>query len=47
MIYKYKVDFTNNFKKEYKKIKKQKKNLNKIKTVIETTCLWKHFRFSI
>lgn len=35
MTYKYKVDYTSDFKKEYKKIKKQGKNLNKIKTVIE------------
>jgi len=35
MIYKYKVDYTSDFKKEYKKIKKQGKDLNKIKYVIE------------
>lgn len=35
MIYKYKVDFTNDFKKDYKRIEKQGKNLNKIKTIIE------------
>lgn len=35
MIYKYRVDYTSNFKREYKKIKKQGKNLNKIRTVVE------------
>ncbi len=35
MTYKYKVDYTSEFKKNYKKIKKQKKDLNKIKNVIE------------
>ena len=31
MTYKYKVDFTTEFKKEYKKIKKQGKDLEKLK----------------
>lgn len=35
MTYKYRVDYTSDFKKEYKKIKKQGKNLNKIKFVVE------------
>lgn len=35
MKYKYKVDYTSDFKREYKKIKKQGKNINKIRTVIE------------
>ena len=35
MIYKYKVDFTTEFKKEYKKIKKQGKDLEKLKNIIE------------
>lgn len=35
MTYKYKVDYTNDFKKDYKKIKKQGKDLSKIKDVIE------------
>ena len=35
MNYKYKVDFTNSFRKEYKKIKKQGENLDKIKIVID------------
>lgn len=35
MKYKYKVDFTSEFKKGYKKIKKQGKNINKIKNVVE------------
>lgn len=35
MIYKYKVDYTSDFKKEYKKVKRQGKNLNKIKNVVE------------
>lgn len=34
MSYKYKVDYTNDFKKQYKKIKKQGKKLEKIQTVI-------------
>ena len=32
---KYKVDFTSNFKKQYKKIKKQGKDLNKLYEIIE------------
>lgn len=32
---KYQVDYTNNFKKQYKKIKKQGKDLNKLYEVIE------------
>lgn len=32
---KYTVDFTNNFKKQYKKIKKQGKDLNKFYNIIE------------
>jgi len=35
MIYKYKVDYTSEFKKSYKKVKRQGKNLNKIRIVIE------------
>lgn len=35
MTYKYKVDFTTEFKKEYKKIKKQGKDLEKLKSIIE------------
>lgn len=35
MTYKYKVDFTTEFKKEYKKIKKQGKDLGKLKNIIE------------
>ena len=35
MTYKYKVDFTTEFKKEYKKIKKQGKDLEKLKNIIE------------
>lgn len=35
MNYKYTVDFTNNFKKEYNKIRKQGKKLEKIQTVID------------
>lgn len=34
MNYKYRVNFTSDFKKEYKKIKKQGKDLNKLKVVI-------------
>lgn len=34
MTYKYKVDFTKDFKKEYKKIKKQGKDINKLRTVV-------------
>ena len=32
---KYKIDFTSNFKKQYKKIKKQGKDLNKLYEIIE------------
>lgn len=32
---KYQIDFTSNFKKQYKKMKKQGKNLNKLLEVIE------------
>lgn len=32
---KYKIDFTTNFKKQYKKIKKQGKNLDKLFKIIE------------
>ncbi len=32
---KYKIDYTNNFKKQYKKIKRQGKDLNKLHEVIE------------
>ena len=32
---KYKIDFTINFKKQYKKIKKQGKDLNKLHKIIE------------
>ena len=32
---KYKIDFTSNFKKQYKKIKKQGKNLDKLYEIIE------------
>lgn len=32
---KYKIDFTNNFKKQYKRIKKQGKNLDKLYEIIE------------
>ena len=39
MTYKYRVDYTSDFKKEYKKIKKQGTNLNKIKTIIELETL--------
>lgn len=35
MTYKYRVNYTSDFKKEYKKIKKQGKNLNKIRTIVE------------
>ena len=35
MTYKYKVDYTTEFKKDYKKIKKQNKNIEKLKTIIE------------
>lgn len=35
MKYKYVVDVTNDFKKDYKKISKQGKNLNKLKTIID------------
>ncbi len=33
---KYKIDYTNNFKKQYKKLKKQNKDLSKIYEVVET-----------
>ncbi len=33
---KYNVDFTNNFKRQYRKIKKQNKDLAKLYNVIET-----------
>lgn len=33
---KYNVDFTNNFKRQYRKIKKQNKDLAKLYDVIET-----------
>lgn len=36
MTYKYKVDYTNDFKKSYKKITKQGKRIKKIQEVIET-----------
>ena len=32
---KYKIDFTSNFKKQYKKVKKQGKDLNKLYEIIE------------
>lgn len=32
---KYQIDFTSNFKKQYKKIKKQGKDLNKLHEIIE------------
>lgn len=32
---KYKIDFTSNFKKQYKRIKKQGKNLDKLYEIIE------------
>lgn len=32
---KYKIDFTSNFKKQYKKLKKQNKNLNQLYEIIE------------
>lgn len=35
MTYKYKVDYTTEFKKDYKKIKKQNENIEKLKTIIE------------
>lgn len=35
MTYKYEVDYTTEFKKDYKKIKKQNKNIEKLKTIIE------------
>lgn len=35
MNYKYKVTYTSYFKKDYKKIKKQGKDLNKLKSVVE------------
>lgn len=35
MIYKYSVDYTSEFKKSYKKIKKQGKNIDKLKKTIE------------
>lgn len=35
MTYKYKVDYTSDFKKEYKRITKQGKNREKIKIVID------------
>lgn len=35
MIYKYRVDYTNEFKKKFKKLKKQGKNLDTFKYVIE------------
>ena len=35
MIYKYKVDFTTDFKKDYKKILKQGKNVTKLKEIVE------------
>lgn len=35
MTYKFRVDYTSDFKREFKKIKKQGKDLNKIKFVIE------------
>ena len=35
MIYKYSVDYTSEFKKAYKKIKKQGKNIDKLKKIIE------------
>ncbi len=35
MIYKYSVDYTSEFKKSYKKIKKQGKNIDKLKKIIE------------
>lgn len=35
MIYKYKVDYTSDFRKNYSKVKKQGKNLNKLKYIIE------------
>ena len=34
MTYKYRVDYTSDFKKEYKKIKKQGKNLDKIRYIV-------------
>ncbi len=35
MTYKYRVDYTSDFKKEYKKIKRQGKDLSKIRIVVE------------
>ena len=35
MTYKYEVDYTTEFKKDYTKIKKQNKNIEKLKTIIE------------
>lgn len=35
MTYKYRVDYTSDFKKEYNKIKKQGKNIDKIRIVVE------------
>ena len=35
MNYKYKVDYTNNFKKDYKKIKRQGKEIKKLQIIID------------
>lgn len=35
MACKYRVNYTSDFKKEYKRIKKQGKNINKIKNIVE------------
>lgn len=48
MTYKYKVDFTSDFKKEYKKIKRQGKNVDKLKSIVERLacgkCLEKKYK---
>lgn len=35
MTYRYRVDYTSDFKKEYKKIRKHGKNIDKIKKIVE------------
>lgn len=35
MTYRYRVDYTSDFKKEYKKIKKQGKDIDKLKFIVE------------
>ncbi len=35
MTYKFRVDYTNDFKKDYKRLKRQGKDLNKIKDIVD------------